>query len=310
MIIKSAEREVLLNQEEPHNLIRPISNLVDYQHLIDREGRFWGTSKMEAFNGSLYTVNRDILRIIGMKFGQRVFNISRRQAEEEAFQNMQVNGLVLLAHAPKCPTIEERGFDKILAGPRRLATQMAERFQIGSPRKERESIEGCIGFAAVQSWRLGSLNAVYMGELTVLPDYRSMGIGAEFFWMANLIYKPHLIILRGRSGRAIGALIKSGLVDPKGVYPFCQPFNEDPEMAALLDLAGQKTAHPNDIDSATGITKAVYAEGADRAYKSDPTHEKSYKWDMMMKDMGLESDNGDAMYWAARVQGKVRRVAA
>ena len=298
MATNSVEREAP-RIPGPNNLIRPVRPVTN---IINTYEGPRGKSLIEAFTGDTYIRNRDPLREIAIKFEQRVFGIDRKQASDEVFQNMRWDrGIVELAHELEPYSPEENGFEK--AG--RFVAEI-----LHLPKPEKESIDGYIGCVTGQLFMLptdeGFKKILYMSGGTILDEYRRMGLGAKFFQVANGLHKPHIIMIRVRSGRAIGSLIRSKLVDPEKIFPFYKRWSADPEKEKALGIVEKRTINPKGVDKETGIAESIYLEGWDRAYTPDPKYPESYKWVVEMKELGLVSANGDGMFIAADVIGRYR----
>lgn len=206
--------------------------------------------------------------------------------------------------------LEERGREKLFAMSKLssiIRTISGGRFNLMSSIGT-EPEPNYIGYSTQEVWSLntdkGIVRVMYVSGFGVLPEYRRMGLGAKFLGIANSIHEPDIILLRLRSGAAAAALRKSELIHGK-VIPFEMTYDEDPLMGAVLGLADKKTVHPNPINAATGVTKAVYEEGKDLAYDPDPSHQAASLVDRQIREI-MNPDEGDGVYVAVRVIGRER----
>lgn len=274
-----------------------------------------GNSLMEAFIGDPYKDNFLNLKKIAVALDQDVFCISYQQALREVCSNMKdKSGSIIVAHALEPRLSEERGLEKIVAMSSRLASSVVKVFNgEGIKPVVGFSEMGYIGYSTQQLWTLTkekrSWKILYMSTMAVLPGYRRMGMGARFIGIANSLYNPDILLFRTRSGALKSCLTKSKLGEGS-VYPFDEPYDKDkdPVMAATLDLADEKTVHPNPIERSRGLTKAVYTEERDFAYQVDRTHSESSQAFVQMIEWGLDPDNGDAIHMAVRVIGRQKGV--
>lgn len=282
--------EVISVGQEAHNLTAPVTNLrYTYDGFRDDGSRV--RYLISAFTGDTYRRSLRIIRAIGVDLDMTVFGISREEALAEVYQNMKKEGgTVLLVE------VLGSGIARTECGRERVVSEL--------PGESR-----CVGYAALQTMSAGtgrgSIRVMYSATRALLPQHRRAGVGGKFLEIGNGLYQPDVISLRTRSGAASASLVDSGLVR-RPIFPLGRLYDEDLDMTRVLETLAERTLHPNPVDMVTGITKAVYSEGRDRVYIPDQTHKESYEAYLRMIELGLDPDNGDGMYIAARVIGRPR----
>lgn len=289
------------------NLI-PVTNRVFPYEGLTKQGKR-RSFLVGAFIGDKYRTNLLTLRHIAIHLDQKVFGIPFDQASEEVHQNMRLeSGSMLLASVPES---EVRGSEKLKAMSWGRSALAIGRILMEVPEQTSEPEPECIGYSSQQLWLLPmerkQIKVLYISTMAILEDYRRMGLGAYFLSIANALYQPDIITFRTRSGAAIAALRKSTLVNGQPIYPLERYYDEDTIMGAVLKLADRKTVHRNPIDLKTGLTKAVYLEGSDYAYKPDGRPGTiAFDADQRMRELKLNPDEGDGIYVAGRVIGRNR----
>lgn len=268
----------------------------------------------EAFIGDQYKENLVALRKIAVATDQVVFGIDYDQASREVGHNVKArSGIMITARlADSEKTMEELGMEKEQAESTDLASTVARKLN-GISEADKQLLQGYIGYATAFSFMVPVadryVKTMFISTEAILELYQQMGLGAKFLEIANILYKPHVIAFRSRSGRMVGSVVRSELIDAESIYPRYRRADREREMAEIRAGLESRTINPKGVDPETWIAEGVYPEGWDRAYTPDPTH-KSYEWDVWMEEAGLKAEEGNGMFFAADSIGRFRETVA
>lgn len=264
---------------------------------------------VQAFEGNIS--ESESLINIAIWLSQQIFHISFDQAREEVEHNIKkrpnIEKSMILANTLGP---EEKGREKVLA---MLGGRLASLFSRAFPGGRLDSIPSrdtereVIGYSTQELWPLktkkGEVDVMYVSTMAVLPEHRRMGLGSTFFSAANSSLEPDVIMLRTRSGAAVAALRKSQLIEGP-VFPLDETYDKDPLMRAVLNKTYRRTGYKRAIDRERGIIREFYPDKRDLAYVPDPNHPVASEADKRMEELGLERNNGDAMYVGGKVIGR------
>lgn len=297
--VPSYELGGLKQQGNQEDVTRPVSNCrFTYQGY---RGNRILTAEVDVFGGELFDRNSERLKSTATKLHATVFGIEYKQASFEVNFDTQDRGTMMYLVRPlKQKLVEESGLEKVWNMSGKLASSVIERFRSSSRPMEDELIDGCLGYAVAQVWKMPwqkrMLRVLYISSVVILDGYRQMGLGAKIIQISNALSQPHMIAARIQTGAMWSSMIKSHVVDKASASPFEKLYSQDSRKQKALKLLAERTWHPNTVDLATGITQALYPEGQNQTYVSEPRYEEAYYADTKMKALGLESSRGDGMY--------------
>ena len=162
-----------------------------------------------------------------------------------------------------------------------------------------EDNERPVGFATYEL-TMSSVGSIVYQSRGLLREVRGQGYGSTFASTAVDLYQPRYVAGRTQNPLSVWSVVKSGRFST--VFPFDKSYASSRDATMALSELVAFRGQSGKVDAGTGLQPSSYSMGKLGDYQIDMRHPGVARVTRRMSDFGLNTEQGDAIYYLAEVR--------